>query len=100
MLTLILDENNKIYWRQGISIPKLETIESTNESIHKLLVTKNKEIDEMLVLVKSTSKSKYKNLVDVLDELEIAKIRYCFDDLTKDELQLIEIVKNRPLTSK
>ena len=90
VLTLLLDGGGKVYWRQGVSIPKLETVKFSHDPINKLLTTKNTEIDEMLVLVKASDKSKYKNLVDIVDELALAKIaRYCIVDITPEDEELI-----------
>src|SRR5882672_2738835 len=74
VLTLLLDGSDKVYWRQGISIPKLESVQFSHDQINKLLTAKNAEIDKMVVLVKASDKSKYKNLVDIVDEFAIAKI--------------------------
>jgi len=90
VLTLLLDGGDKVYWRQGINIPKLESVKFSHDQINKLLTSKNKEIDKMLVLVKATDKSRYKNLVDIVDELGVAKIeRYCIVDVTPDDEELI-----------
>jgi len=90
VLTLLLDGSDKVYWRQGISIPKLESVKFSHHPINKLLTTKNAQIDKMLVLVKATDKSKYKNLVDIVDELALAKIeRYCIVDVTPEDEELI-----------
>ena len=78
VLTLMLDGSDKVYWRQGISTPKVETIKFSHESISKLLTTKNAEIEKMMVLVKATEKSNYKNLVDIVDELAQAEIKNFF----------------------
>lgn len=91
VLTLLLDGSDKVYWRQGISVPKLESVKFSHDQISKFLFTKNKEIDKMLVLVKATDKSKYKNLVDILDEFDIAGIdRYCIVDVTPEDEELIK----------
>ncbi len=91
VLTLLLGEGNKIYWRQGISVPKVESVNFSHEGIHNLLTAKNAEVDRILVLVKATNKSKYKNLVDIVDELAVAKIeRYCIVDITKEDEELIK----------
>ena len=90
VLTLLLDGDGKVYWRQGITIPKLESLEFSHDPINKLLTTKNTEMDKMLVLVKASDKSKYKNLVDIVDELALAKIaRYCIVDITREDEELI-----------
>jgi biopolymer transport protein ExbD len=91
VLTLLLDAGDRVYWRQGITTQRLEPVTFSNEGIRKLLTSKNKEIEKMLVLVKATDKSRYKNLVDVVDELAIAKInRYCIVDITKEDEELIK----------
>ncbi|HEV8513535.1 MAG TPA: biopolymer transporter ExbD [Cyclobacteriaceae bacterium] len=91
VLTLLIDGNDKVYWRQGISVPKLESVKFSHDPINKLLTLKDKEIDKMLVLVKATNKSKYKNLVDIVDELAIAKIdSYCIVDVTAEDEELIK----------
>ncbi len=90
VLTLLLDGDDKVYWRQGVSIPKLETVKFSHDPINKLLTTKKVEIDNMLVLVKASDRSKYKNLVDIVDELALAKIeRYCIVDITSEDEELI-----------
>lgn len=91
VLTLLLDTGDKIYWRQGISIPKLESVKFSHDAINQLLTSKNAEIDKMLVLVKATNKSRYKNMVDIVDELAVAKIqRYCIVDVTPEDMDLIK----------
>lgn len=91
VLTLILDADNKIYWRHGISTPKLEVVKASHEEVGKLLTRMNREIDKMLVLVKATGRSKYQNLVDVMDGIEIAKVeRYCIVDITKEDEALLK----------
>jgi biopolymer transport protein ExbD len=91
VLTLLLDAGDRVYWRQGITTEKLEQVTFSNQGIFNLLTSKNKEIDKMLVLVKATNKSRYKNIVDVVNELARAKIdRYCIVDITKEEEELIE----------
>src|SRR5438105_12587028 len=44
VLTLLLDEGDRVYWRQGISIPKLESVKFSHDPIYQLLTTKNAEI--------------------------------------------------------
>jgi biopolymer transport protein ExbD len=91
VLTLFLDEGDRVYWQQGISAPKLESVNFSHEHIQKLLTSKNAAIDKMLVIVKATERSKYKNLVDIVDELAVAKIdRYCIVDITPEDEELIK----------
>src|SRR5437879_2108769 len=62
VITFILDGDDKIYWRHGITDP-LQLIGYPHEAVNKLMTSKNVEIDKMVVLIKATDRSKYKNLV-------------------------------------
>lgn len=87
VLTLVLDGNNKVYWRQGISAP-FEQIDYVQ--IKKLLAKKKTEIARMALFIKSTSKSRFQNFVDIMDDVEALKIeRYYVVDVEPDEEQLI-----------
>ncbi len=90
VLTLILDAGDKIYWRRETGNAKFESMSMSHDLINKLLLTKKTEIEKMLVIVKPTNRSKYKNLVNIVDEMTIAKVeRYCIVDVTAEDEQLI-----------
>jgi biopolymer transport protein ExbD len=90
VLTFILDEGDRIYWRHGISNP-VQSLVYSHETISKLITTKNAEIDRMLVMVKATDRSRYKNLVDMIDEIIDAKNDlYCIADITDEDVALIK----------
>jgi len=92
-LTLIIDGENKIYWYQGIpgadNIPALTNFSA--DGIRKILVEKNSTIQDMVVLIKPTDEANYKNVVDILDEMNISNIkRYALVDITPLDLELIK----------
>jgi biopolymer transport protein ExbD len=90
VLTLILGEGDKIYWHVGISDPELREIGYSHEPVRKLLMRKKAEVENLFVLVKPADKSKYKNLVDIMDEIIDAKIeRYCIVDFTAADETLV-----------
>jgi biopolymer transport protein ExbD len=90
VLTLVLGENNKIYWYHGIIDPKVEVTNFSPTGIRKVLLEKNAAIKKMVLLVKPSDKSRYKNMVDILDEIDITNIQhyYLVDETTEDR-QLI-----------
>ena len=52
---------------------------------------KNKEIEKMVVLIKATDESKYKNVVDILDEMNITNMqRFVLVDITPVDKELIK----------
>jgi len=90
-LSLLLSDNNKVYYYNGdfneaVNTNKIfETNYSTYEGIGKIIRQKQKEIDAsgkfvdgrrgLMLLIKPTSKSSYKNVVDALDEAVINDVR-------------------------
>ena len=90
-LTLILDDNNKIYYYHGDfndaikSNEIFETNYSTYSGIGKIIRQKQKDIDAsgkfvegrkgLMMLIKPTSKSVYKDVVDAMDEAVINDVK-------------------------
>jgi len=99
VLTLLLGAKDKVYWYEGITDAKLDSTDYSAEGVRKVILDKmdkvnkqfgmdeykkkNKEgVEEDLqgsfinVIIKPTKESRYKNLVDALDEMAITKVRY------------------------
>jgi biopolymer transport protein ExbD len=91
VLTLILGKNDRIFWYVGITNPKVEIANFSANGIRKVLLQKNQEIRNMIVLIKPDDTSNYKNMVDILDEMTISNIqRYALVDITPVEKELIK----------
>lgn len=90
VLTLVLGENDKIYWYHGIINPKVEVTNFSPTGIRRVLLEKNAAIKKMVLLVKPSDKSRYKNMVDILDEIDITNIQhYYLVDETPEDRHLI-----------
>jgi biopolymer transport protein ExbD len=100
VLTLLLGGNDKVYYYEGITDAKLDSTDFSAEGLRTVILNKmdkvktqfgtetfkkkNKEgVEEertdgsyINVLIKPTKDSRYKNLVDALDEMAICKVRY------------------------
>lgn len=114
VLHLLLDENDKIYWYQGAED---ETEEGSNIELNQTDFSKNgirkiiKEVrekvaqkwgspKELIILIKVTDKAKYKNFVDILDEMNILEQKkYMLVEPTPEELEMIENYKKAQLGS-
>lgn len=111
-LTLLLDDNNKVYYYQGIFNDAVgtnkifETNYSTYEGIGKVIRQKQKGIDAsgkfadgkkgLMLLIKPTSESVYKNVVDALDEAVINDVKkYAIMEPTNEEISYIKAKKDR-----
>ena len=111
-LTIILSENNNIYyyngrWEDAINNNQIfETNYSTNNGLGKIIRQKQKDIDAsrkfaggrkgLMLLIKPTSASNYKNVVDALDEAVINDVRkYAILDPSPGETIYIGVKKLR-----
>jgi biopolymer transport protein ExbD len=91
VLTLIMGENDKIYWYIGITDPEVRITNFSPTGIRKLLLEKKRDIPKLVVLIKSLDTSKYKNLVDILDEMNITSTqRYAIVDVAPADKELIK----------
>jgi biopolymer transport protein ExbD len=107
LYTILLDDNNKIITYSGLLEYSAETPKEINysqEGIRKELITKKASILEYstnigkprngpIVIIKPSQKSNFKNLVDILDEMKIAKIdTYAIvDEYTSEESKLLAV---------
>lgn len=106
-LSLLLDDNNKVFYYSGdfkeaVSENKIgETNYSAYEGIGKIIRQKQKDLDDsgkftdgrkgLMLLIKPTSKSVYKNVIDALDEAVINDVRkYAIVEPIKEELDYIK----------
>ena len=93
-ITIILGADNKVFWYHGLASKPLEGPTETNfsaDGIRKVLLEKNATISEMVVLIKPTNDAIYKNVVDILDEMNISNIkRYALVEIAPEDLNLIK----------
>ncbi len=104
-VTIILGGNDQIKWYHGLlEAPepdgKPTTTDYSSNGIRKELLKRVASIPQvmgdkekgMIVIIKPTKKSTYKNLVDILDEMAICKVpTYAIvNDFTPEENKLIE----------
>ncbi|MGE5680154.1 MAG: ExbD/TolR family protein [Bacillota bacterium] len=91
--TVILGEFDKVYYYSGLPDANAE-VKTTNFAeggIRKVLLDKNAMVKDLTVLIKPTDKSTYKNVVDILDEMNITNVkRYALVDVTPVDLDLIK----------
>jgi biopolymer transport protein ExbD len=94
VLTLILGSEDKIFWYLGITDPKVNVTDFSATGVRNILLRENSQIKEMVVLIKPSDESRYKNVVDILDEMNISNIaRYALVEITEVDKQLVKEVK-------
>ena len=91
VITIVLGDDDKVYWYMGMTDPTVEISNFSPDGIRKILLAKNKEIDKMVVLIKAMDESRYKNVVDILDEMNITNMqRFVMIDITPVDKELIK----------
>lgn len=82
---LVLAEDNKLYWWIGLDA-SAQIANYSKDGIRKILLERSKDNPKLMVLIKPMDKARYENMVDILDEVEIANIsRYAIIEFTEDD---------------
>ncbi|WP_256010713.1 ExbD/TolR family protein [Desertivirga xinjiangensis] len=101
-MTVLLGDKNRLEWYMGsIEEPKNPTVDNYGKNgIRKAILEKIKDVKAatgkgLIVLIKASDKSTYKNLVDILDEMKITNVgvnggTYAIVDITEPELDLLK----------
>jgi biopolymer transport protein ExbD len=94
VLTLVLGANDKVYWYVGITEPEAKKADFSKDGIRKVLIDKKAEIRDLIVLIKAMDEAKYKNMVDILDEITITNIqRFAIVDITSADKEIVRQVQ-------
>jgi len=100
-LTLLLGANDKIYWYAGLpdepTAPGVQVTDYSAGGLRKILLDRKSNPD-LVVLIKPMDTDKetgrYKNMVDVLDEMNITDTRkYAIVDVDPRDEKLVEDAK-------
>ncbi|WP_069659662.1 ExbD/TolR family protein [Arcticibacter eurypsychrophilus] len=98
-MTVLLGNANRIEWFIGIAGNSLTppTVENFGKNgIRKTIIGKAKDIKaatgkDMIIIIKPSDKSNYKNLVDILDEMKITNTKqYAIVDISAPEVDLLK----------
>jgi len=88
--SIILGPDDKIYWYRGITDAQLQETSFSSEGIRKVIEENHALVDKMVVLIKPHPGSVFRNLVDILDELNYTDTkRYAIDKFTDFDEELL-----------
>jgi biopolymer transport protein ExbD len=88
-MTIILGEDDKVYWYMGMSEPDMKATDYSKDGIRQVIVEKNRQVEGLVIIIKAMKKSKYKNMVDILDEMHITDSkRYAIMAITPGDIEL------------
>lgn len=100
-LTIILGKNDKVYYYKGLNDgtvqPELITTDFSDKGIRDVLLDLGNKIPNLTVLIKPVKSARYKNVVDILDEMNITNTRrYALVDMTDLDAKLMQAVTGSP----
>lgn len=100
-LTIILGKDNKIYYHQqelaSLTPSNLIETDYSKNGIRTVILNaaKNADQDKFTVIIKPTNDSNYKNLVDLLDEMQITNSeRFSVGKITQQETDVYKQKQN------
>ncbi len=104
VLSILLGENDKVYFYQapegaGAEL-KVDSADFGAAGIRSTIVQRQKDVeaafgskDTLVVLIKGMPKAKYKNMVDILDEMRITGVKsYALIDRDKIDTTIMELI--------
>lgn len=101
LMTILIGKDNKLVWYMGkFDEPKIAPTQTAfgKEGIRKAILQctalakqhTTKEDEGLIVNIKASDASSYRNLVDILDEMAINHVQlYAIGDITKPEVQYL-----------
>lgn len=97
-LTLLLGKNHNVYYYEGQLDPTASNFKSsTMRKIRDEIISKKRNTPEndLMIVIKASNESTYKDVVDALDEMTINDIkRYALVDISDVEAKLVSISDN------
>lgn len=112
VMTFLLGPNDQVYWYEGLDQTQLDSTGFGPQGVRAVILDKMKRVEaqwglqqytdvktreprlgsHLNVIIKASPKARYKNLVDILDEMAITHVRYyVVDTITNAEEALLPL---------
>ena len=97
-MTVVLGANHQVYYFAGLNAPgarpALHTTTFGASGIRQAIRERQRRTPGLVVLIKPAADSKYQDMVDILDEMNITKQpKYALVKITQDDLNLLNQTK-------
>lgn len=92
VVSIVLEGNDKVYYWRGVDgVPTATESTYAADGLRKVIMTEDATVSNTVFLIKPSDKSRYKNIVDVLDEMAITKAqRYAIVDYTPEDEAIVK----------
>lgn len=103
VITFIMDKDDALWYYEGLSPEGLEKTTYAPDGIRKVILDKQKKVGaqfgdpkKTIALIKMTPDAAYKNMIDVLDEMDITGNEiFAIQDLQDAELQAVKAASEK-----
>lgn len=94
-LNVVIDADNKVYYYQGECNSQVHITNFSANGIRQVLFDYKRKIGDMFtVVIKSTDKAKYRNMIDLLDEMIITNNKqYAIVRITAEDEKQISMIR-------
>ena len=101
-MTILLGDNNRLEWYMGLVDKPLNSPQVDNygrngirkaliENVKKVIATTGDPSKGLIVLIKPSDQSNYRNFVDILDEMKVSNIdRYAIVEISEPDIALLK----------
>ncbi|MDB5268718.1 MAG: biopolymer transporter ExbD [Hymenobacter sp.] len=98
-MTIILGKNHRVHYFFGLNapqdktaaVPELKTTSFAPDGLRPALLARMRQQPGLVVLIKPSADSKYQDMIDVLDEMNITnQQKYALVKITQDDLTLLK----------
>jgi biopolymer transport protein ExbD len=98
-MTIILGKGHRVHYFFGLNAPSdksipapvLKTTSFAPDGIRQVLLARQRQRPGLVVLIKPSAASKYQDMIDVLDEMNItSQKKYALVKITPDDLNLLK----------
>ena len=102
VLNFICAKDNILWYYEGTTVAGLKTTDYSPEGLRKIILKKQAAVEaqfgkdkegnsQIIILIKLMDDANYKNMVDVLDEMDITKTKiYAIQDISPIEKEAVE----------
>ncbi|GAB3293054.1 ExbD/TolR family protein [Hymenobacter humi] len=97
-MTIILGKDHRVHYFFGlhtpndntVPAPELRTTTFAADGIRRVLLARQQQVSKPIILIKPSADSKYQDMVDILDEMNIThQKKYALVKITQDDLTLL-----------
>lgn len=96
-LTLIVDASDKIKYYTCPESSEADSVDFSTQGLRSLVLKRQNEVqnqwgnkEDLVVLIKTTPTAKYKQFVDVIDEMQITKANFIMAKLDKQDSTVLK----------